>query len=171
MFPPCPVILQIPLLSLYNSVHSLYMYISSQFNSFSAKKFLTQRGCNQAKPKICSNPFTPRTACAHGLRTIEGVTVSGAKGVLENNSFNHLQLCSSSNPKQSWVSVGVFTNPVEEIQDDRVDSDSHLRFHLIIMEIMVLRFQYCYFLLRRIPLKQKMINFIVMFPGFNNGAV
>ena len=124
MFPPCSVILQISLLSLYNSVHSLYMYISSQFNSVSAKKFLTQWGCNQAKPKICSNPFTLRTACAHGLRTSKGLRSAARKECWTTTLSTLFSCVLSLNPNRlGFQSVSVLI-PRREIQYERVDSNS-----------------------------------------------
>ena len=169
MFSPCLFLYRFPICP-YTLFYSLYIYIRPQFNSLCKNSSPTWLQPSQAQ-RVFRPIYSAHCVRAKGMRAFEGVTVTGAKGVLDNNSFTHLQSCSSYNPKRSWVSISVFTTPFKEIQDDRVDSVSHLGCHLIIMEIMVLRFQYCYFLLLRIPLKQKMINLIVMFPGFDSGDV
>ena len=107
-------------------------------------------------------------ARAKRMRAFERVTVIGAKGCWT-TTLSTIFSCLLTPTQHRLEFNRVFTTHFKKIHDEKIKSVSHIKHHLIIMEIMVLRFRFAYVLLFRFSLKQSMINFIMMFPGFDSG--
>ena len=152
----------------YTLFYSLYIYIIPQL--ILTVKFLP----NVAAPKPSHRMHRPiyYAPCARAERmcAFERVTVIGAKGAGQQR-FQPSSVVYWLQPHTdlSWIRSSLLTS--WKHHNEKSKSVSYIKHHLIIMEIMVLRFRFAYVLLFQFSLKQSRVNFILMFPGVDNGNI
>ena len=138
--------------------------------NFFSVKFLP----NVAEPKPSHRMHRPiyyaHCARAEIMCAFERVTVIGAKGAGQQR-FQPSSVVYWLQPHTdlSWIRSSLLTS--WKHHNEKSKSVSYIKLHLIIMEVMLLRFRFAYVLLFQFSLKQSRVNFILMFPGVDNGDI
>ena len=105
-------------LSIYTILFPLYLY-NTPVNFIC--KIPPQCGCTQAKPQDAPTYLL----CALRARQENARIRKGyghrRKRVLDNNTFNHLQLFTCSNPTRTWVEYGLHYSLQEKVTMRRVN--------------------------------------------------
>ena len=133
-------------------------------------KIPSQCGWTQAKPQDAPTYLLCSLRARRKMCAFERVTVIGAKGAGQQR-FQPSSVVYWLQPHTdlSWIRSSLLTS--WKHHNEKSQLVSYIKLHLIIMEVMLLRFRFAYVLLFQFSLKQSRVNFIMMFPGFDSGDI